>query len=202
MRIVNQSRLIDIRRAVDIFVLFAAGFFTSWILSHIHTSVSLPSEMMGIVVLVTQFLFLAPVVARERYWRNVSAYDALAIAKSLMLSGGLLAVAVVVVNFGDNFIKATHLLFWLLLQGSAALILLCGVRLLRRMLFERQSTHQSAEHGKRTLIYGTSSSSRSLAFRFSQDPSLGIRLIGFVTHDPVEVGSKLSGVSVLGTGED
>lgn len=182
----------DIRRYVDIAVLGAASQLAI-ILTFIGSGPSFdrsklpPSAFLILFSLIT----LWPFLVRGRAWRLVSAYDAIRLAKGVTLTT-LGFIAVYVTSYFN-----IHFLQWILFNSLFSLVGLCGVRIARRLVFERKNRKANVT-GRRTLILGTGVPACSLAARFTREPALGIRLVGFITDDSKSIGSKIEGVNVLG----
>jgi len=193
LKLLQRTRLFDIRRFADLF-LFVATFVIAAVLTGKNKSLS-PTVLALLAVLVglCQFIVLLPVVFRERKWRNVSAYDAVQISQAVGISSAL--VLVLSYYFSGDWSWFSTLSFDALLSISV----LCAIRLARRLHFEERNKKANLRLGKRTLIYGTGSAARALAFRFLSDPNLQIYLVGFIDASLLQVGSRVFGLKVLGT---
>jgi exopolysaccharide biosynthesis polyprenyl glycosylphosphotransferase len=65
-----------------------------------------------------------------------------------------------------------------------------------------QWLHRRGIGNRNVLIYGTDATARRLQKKFVLVPTLGLNLIGFVTDEPDEVGSRMDRSEVLGTGSE
>lgn len=65
-----------------------------------------------------------------------------------------------------------------------------------------QSLYRRGIGNRNVLILGTGQTGRALQRKFLLVPNLGLRLTGFLTDDPDEVGSKVEESTVLGTFDD
>ena len=76
-----------------------------------------------------------------------------------------------------------------------------GVRVLRRLTFERGRARQreTAKPKIATLLVGAGEAGLAVAKDVEQHPNLGLRLVGFVDDDATKVGNVVHGLTVLGT---
>lgn len=130
-------------------------------------------------------------------WRYISTVDAIHIAKAVGLSSiiNIAATHFVVPLFGRSVPLAVHFV-----DGMAAMVLLLGARLARRLLYEGQA-NRLTRSGKRTLLYGAGENGRSLAHRFKSDAYLDTNVVGYIDDDPTKCDLVIQGVPVLGTRE-
>ena len=78
---------------------------------------------------------------------------------------------------------------------------IAGVRLLRRILAERQERVRRRPlrtESKRTLLVGAGQAGVLVAKEVEQNPQMGIEVVGFVDDDPQKVGTVIQGIKVLG----
>ena len=187
------SVLPDVRRIADYFVILFSAVLS---LTLVGGSISTPGFLMVIFLgSGGQFLCLFPIMRRERYWRNVSAYEAIRFARNALFSG-MVFLAIALVFFNSSLITS-----WIFVNMLTSVSGLCGMRLVRRMLHEIRGKRMN-RLGRPTLIYGSGSIARSLALRFASDPSLGIRVVGYINQDSSQVGRIENGIQVLGTEAD
>ncbi|MBC7386855.1 MAG: polysaccharide biosynthesis protein, partial [Cryobacterium sp.] len=189
-----RHRLVDVRRFADFCAIFASGIFSVFLSRDVSFS-SLGILKLALIAMV-QFLTFMPVVFRERFWRNVSAYEAV----KFFHASAIFASCLATINI--FFLHIPGFSSWIVIDTVMVLFALCGMRLTRRILFEVRSSRINQAAGRATLIYGTGVAAQSLATRFAGDPSLGIRLVGFVDDDRAQVGRVEKGVRVLGTSAD
>jgi Undecaprenyl-phosphate glucose phosphotransferase len=91
--------------------------------------------------------------------------------------------------------RLVFIYFWSL--SSAGLIL-------ARLLF-REALRLARRHGynlRYILILGTEHLGRTLRQQIGRHPELGLRIVGFLTQYPYEVGQRIDGVTVLGHIDD
>jgi FlaA1/EpsC-like NDP-sugar epimerase len=76
-----------------------------------------------------------------------------------------------------------------------------GVRLLRRMLYERSATRRLATKAvrSRVLLIGAGNAGVIVAREIASRPDLLLRAVGFVDDDPRKVGTIIQGVKVVGS---
>ena len=83
-----------------------------------------------------------------------------------------------------------------------AFMFITGTRVLRRILAERTERGQHAREtdvvAKRTLLIGAGRAGVMVAKEVSQNPNLGMDVVGFVDDDSVKIGTVIQGHRVLG----
>jgi FlaA1/EpsC-like NDP-sugar epimerase len=80
-----------------------------------------------------------------------------------------------------------------------------GVRVLRRMLAERDETSRRVRQEVEptpTILIGAGRAGLLVAKEMASRPDLGLLPVGFLDDDPVKVGTVMEGISVLGTTAD
>ncbi|QTF71983.1 polysaccharide biosynthesis protein [Arthrobacter woluwensis] len=87
-----------------------------------------------------------------------------------------------------------------LIAAPIALIGMAGIRYLRRLYREAKS--RPGDSARNTLIYGAGFVGNSLVTRMLQDPDSPYYPVGLIDDDPSKKHLRLSGVQVLGRGED
>lgn len=136
-------------------------------------------------------------------WRFVCLSDAVAIARSLFwMSGGLILLRCI-------YPAQAPLGYWLRLPLSIVvleyLMSLCGVLAIRgscRIALEKRDriAGDAGGRGKRILLYGAGRAGVMLARELAGCG--GLRILGFLDDDPLKVGTVISGIRVLGTGDE
>ena len=128
-------------------------------------------------------------------WRYVSIVDAIRIARTYAVFSGLLIVLRLSLP-GEAWtllrlpLSVIAIEFLLSFTGS------CGVRLLRRIRYERRQLQPEGRgNERRLLLVGAGSIGATVAKELSKHP--GIRVVGFVVDDPKKVGANIAGVKVL-----
>lgn len=177
----------------------AAAFYLSLFLrlegEELWTGLTVGTKLLPLFLFLRVGVFLA-LGLYDIIWRYVSTRDAWALIKGVGLSTLLIIAATYLVNIG----RLPRSLFFI--EMFLVMALLAGARLFRRFLYERSSERELRSSGRATLIYGAGVIGRTLAGRFTSDPSFGFQLVGFVDDDPLEVGRTIAGVKVLGTLDD
>lgn len=161
-------------------------------------------------VVLLQYLVLVIAGMHRAAWRYVGLRDATRIFVSVAASSVVLLAARAVASL--LLPQIPHARYAIVPGGviviDFAMVFLgiTGVRVLRRMLAERQ---ESARHrqpkAKRvvpTLLAGAGQAGVMLAREISARPDLGILPVGFVDDDSRKVGTDIYGLRVLGTTED
>ena len=82
-------------------------------------------------------------------------------------------------------------------------VILVGMTVNRFVSFKAiQSLYRRGIGNRNVLIYGTGETGGWLQRKFHLVPTLGLRLVGFVTEDPSEIGTHQLGDQILGTFDD
>ena len=190
----TQTNLFDIRRFADFLAIFFSALLSLELVS--ANAINKVSFTVLMVTSIIEFSFLLPIMIQERYWRNVSAYEAVRFFKNSLIFSVLFLVL-------DRLYSGSFTHFdWIFVNFLTSFCSLCGMRLARRMLFEVEFKRLNVLKGRPTLIYGTGSAAQSLALRFARDTSLGIRLVGYVSESAAQVGTVDHGVPIIGTISD
>jgi FlaA1/EpsC-like NDP-sugar epimerase len=135
-------------------------------------------------------------------WHFVSLRDALDIIKSLSVATLLLlAIRLFWPDYGAFSHWAHVPLGIIALEFLLSLIGSLGARSLRRILFERErrATFHPSHSSQRVILYGAGKAGRLLLREL--ETRSDVEVAGFLDDDPQKAGSVISGVSVLGNGE-
>jgi FlaA1/EpsC-like NDP-sugar epimerase len=129
-------------------------------------------------------------------WRYFSMNDALKLVRAMALSTVFIISATYLADMG-HLPRSTFFIDALL-----STFLLCGIRVGRRLVFERGSQTQLRGGGRLALIYGAGMNARTVASLFSADSRNRLTILGFIDDDPGKSGRFVAGVKVLGTRAD
>ncbi|MEQ1878944.1 MAG: nucleoside-diphosphate sugar epimerase/dehydratase, partial [Bdellovibrionia bacterium] len=124
-------------------------------------------------------------------WRYVSLEDVWKLIKGVLLSALIIIAATYLMDIG----RLPRSIF--VIDTVLVLLGMAGFRMGRRMVFDRVHKRRSLEHGRRTLIVGAAHNGRTLALRLNTDPTLNMKLIGFLDDDSEKIGRQIGGVKVL-----
>ena len=158
-------------------------------------------------VVVFQYLVLVLFRVPTFSWRYVGVREAQRIFIALgAATVVLVAMRLSLVHVGGYAKYVIIPLGVLLMDCIIAFLGVAGVRMLRRMLAERQERGRGRPAAmaprKRTLLIGAGRAGLMVAREVSQNPHVGIEVVGFVDDDPLKVGTVIQGHRVLGgTGE-
>ena len=87
--------------------------------------------------------------------------------------------------------------------ATSFFVILVGMTVSRFISFKAiQSLYRRGIGNRNVLIYGTGETGGWLQRKFHLVPTLGLRLVGFVTEDPGEIGTHQLGDQILGTFDD
>ncbi|HEY8582082.1 MAG TPA: polysaccharide biosynthesis protein, partial [Capillimicrobium sp.] len=139
-----------------------------------------------------------------RWWRYVGQRDLLVVVRSVLLVtlAAVTAVGVLhpVTRETDAGLATVNLpssvvaLFFLLAVG-----MLCGLRLLARIVHERPRGFRPAAGARSVLIVGAGDGGRLLLREMARNRELNLNPVGFVDDDPTKRRIRIEGVRVLGT---
>jgi FlaA1/EpsC-like NDP-sugar epimerase len=135
-------------------------------------------------------------------WRFVCLSDALVIGRSLFLvTSFLLALRLFYPHDAVFSIVARLPLSVIALEFLLSLSVSLGARAGRRLLYERgkRSLLAPGQSLKRVVLYGAGRAGILLSRELGSHPD--IEILGFVDDDPKKVGTVISGIRVLGSGD-
>ncbi len=142
-----------------------------------------------------------------RWWRYVGQRDLLVVVRSVALVTLALVTGVGVLHpvtratsegtVSVNLPASVVALFFLI-----AVALLCGVRLLARILHERPRGFRAAADARQVLIVGAGDGGRLVLREMVRNRGLLLNPIGFVDDDPTKRGIRIEGVRVLGNTQE
>jgi FlaA1/EpsC-like NDP-sugar epimerase len=126
-------------------------------------------------------------------WRHVSVHDVPEIVRGSLAGSLLFLLAMVFVRGLHGFPRSVFLIDFL-----AATALMGGIRVVIRILRERDGRPQVRRIEKLALIAGAGSAGIQLFRELEGRPRLGIAVVGFVDDDPGKIGLRVCGLPVLG----
>jgi FlaA1/EpsC-like NDP-sugar epimerase len=135
-------------------------------------------------------------------WRFVCLSDARAVTRSLVLVTLLLLVLRLFYPLHARLSAWLHLpLSVIVLESLLSLSGCLGARVVSRILYERSQGAPlcPGETLKRVVLYGAGRAGILLSKELLSHSD--IKIVGFVDDDPMKVGTVISGIRVLGTGE-
>lgn len=128
-------------------------------------------------------------------WRYVGIRDVINILKATLLSS-LFIIAVILMYYRfKDYSRSVFIIDWLL-----TLILIGGVRLMMRSLREYFENYR--KDGKKVMIVGAGDAGELLLREIRNNPSIDLRVVGFIDDNPKKHKAKIHGVKVLGNTED
>ncbi len=137
------------------------------------------------------------------YWLYADTDDLFHLTIALSVSSlglGVVFVGVVAPLWLNGFPRSVLIIDWLvslMLIGGARFVLRKASRLSHRLLGAEEPVQQVS-----VLIAGAGAAGTLVAREVTDNPALGIDIIGFVDDDPAKVGSRVNGMQVLGTCDD
>jgi FlaA1/EpsC-like NDP-sugar epimerase len=194
---IARLRRVSLRHLVPDLVLLTTSLFASlWLrlgwpdaLTHLSVLVRHLPVFLGVrlVVFVLDGVY-------DTIWRHFGVSDALRLARSFLVALVLVLALSLVLDLG----RLPRAIFFI--DAMLAFLLLSGLRLLRRLVFEARAGGRPG--GRRAVVFGAGIVGRLLVQRVSTDAASGIEVIGFVDDDPRKAGRKIAGQKVLGNRTD
>ncbi len=86
-----------------------------------------------------------------------------------------------------------------LIEGTLSILLLGGVRFLRRWVDERRIRAQSPQPRQRVLLIGAGEAGSLIVREMQRHPDIGLLPVAFLDDDPAKQGLTILGVPVVGT---
>ncbi|MBI1295536.1 NAD-dependent epimerase/dehydratase family protein [bacterium] len=131
-----------------------------------------------------------------RYWQFASVGDLMLLLESI----GLAWLATSIIIVGVRLFAASALVVpYSVLPISLLTVLAAtaGPRLLARV-WQQRDKHSTAVAGKATVIIGAGSAGVMILRELSENPQVGLTVVGFVDDAPTKQGIRIHGVPVLG----
>ncbi|PIT99536.1 MAG: polysaccharide biosynthesis protein [Bdellovibrionales bacterium CG10_big_fil_rev_8_21_14_0_10_45_34] len=199
-RVLRSALRVNFRHAATDAVIVVFSFYFSLYLRASGTA-SFTEFLKSITTLIPLYLAIrlmtfVSVGIYDIIWRYVSFRDA-----SKLVRGVFLSTAFIVSTTYFFDVGLPRSIFFI--DAIVSILLLIGVRSLRRYLYERSQTrHQNMDEARRVLIYGAGYNGRILASRLQSDPTSGYEVIGFIDDDPGKISRKIGGYPVRGNLQD
>jgi UDP-GlcNAc:undecaprenyl-phosphate GlcNAc-1-phosphate transferase len=128
-------------------------------------------------------------------WGYLSSNDIAVYLKASTLASFLSIAAVTFVYRFEDFSKGIFLMDWLITTGA-----ILGTRGFFRLTGDAMK--RNALSGEQVLIYGAGRGGEILLREILHNKRLKIKPVGFIDDDPLKIGKKLQGYSVMGTFDD
>jgi FlaA1/EpsC-like NDP-sugar epimerase len=130
-------------------------------------------------------------------WRYVSVVDVIRVAIGNLVASALSCVLILVVG-PPGFPRSIYAL-----DLIVCFLATCGLRMAVRVMLETTSNGRTGRAaGKKALIYGAGDAGISLLKEIRNNPRLSYRVVGFVDDHAGKKGLSVSGIAVLGGGEN
>lgn len=143
-------------------------------------------------VIALKFLAFFVVGIYRGIWQYMSTSDVYVYMKASSFASLLTIVAVTFIYRFENFSKGIFVIDWFLTTG-----LLLGTRGSFRLFVDIMKRKTLA--GDAVLIYGAGRGGEILLREILNNPSLGIKPMGFIDDDPLKSGKKLQGYPIMGS---
>jgi FlaA1/EpsC-like NDP-sugar epimerase len=133
---------------------------------------------------------------RRGWWRFAGLSDVYRLGLA-NLTASLLFMLVVRGIAGPAFPRSIYVIDFML-----SFLVTCLLRFAGRIWREVRTGLRSKAMGKTTLIYGAGAAGMTLVREIRSNPSLKMRVIGFLDDDPRKRGESIMGIPVLGRGRE
>lgn len=134
-------------------------------------------------------------------WRFISITDVTRILVALFVAQLPFIVERLVLGFMP---RTDALQFWLMPFGIIAInfvlsvITITGMRVLRRMIYEKSQCRSSNAHSEPTVLICSGVSCKQIISSVKLHPELPFHIIGFISDDNEDIGREIAGVPFLG----
>ena len=156
-------------------------------------------------VALCEFLGLYLFGATRAAWRFISISDVWRILLALSVAQiPLVAMRLIVGSYMDDVETAQWFLIpvGVLFINWVLVVALCvGVRVLRRMIFEKANRLSFQTIGARAILIGSGSDAKQIAESLRNDAQSPFDLVGIMSESPEDAGRVIAGVPVLGNME-
>lgn len=130
--------------------------------------------------------------AHKMVWRYVGVADAIRLMKAV-ISSSLILLFHAFLFEKDMIPVSTYVI-----DAAILFLLMAGMRVARRTLYEYNNKKELKSHGQRTLIYGAGSTGQGILKRLVTDQNLNLLMTGFIDDSPFKVGKIIAGYRVHG----
>ncbi|MCR4319497.1 MAG: polysaccharide biosynthesis protein [Candidatus Brocadiaceae bacterium] len=142
-------------------------------------------------------------------WQYVGLHDLLNIIKAVIISESLLMV-LTLIPFSSSYSDYLPKYFSFdihiegfprsiyLIDGFITLILLCGLRISKRLILEVVRENDAPKNGKRTLILGAGNTGEMILRDMARHTCSDYYPVGFLDDDKTKIGMYLRGLKVFG----
>ncbi|MCW3009567.1 MAG: polysaccharide biosynthesis protein [Solirubrobacterales bacterium] len=141
-----------------------------------------------------------------KWWRYAGQRDLLVVARSVALVTLAVVTAIALLHPVTRHTSEGRITVGLpasvvVMFALLAMALLCGVRLVARMVYERPRGFRARSSDRTVLIVGAGNGGRLVLEEILRNRNLALNPVGFVDDDPTKRGIRLHGVRVLGNTE-
>lgn len=131
------------------------------------------------------------------WWRYVGIEDIIKLGNAVLASSMLFIASVVFVFGLERFPRSVFLIDTIFI-----FMLLCGIRVLTKLIKEKLGTLRVKGRTKNVLIVGAGNTGVTVLNEIKNSPELHLKPVGFVDDDPSKQGFRIRNVQVLGSCRD
>jgi FlaA1/EpsC-like NDP-sugar epimerase len=203
-----SKRLIRFSQVGLDLLLLIAAFGVSFML---RFDFSPPTPMVGRLLLtgpyvvLFEYLVLVSFGVHRFSWRYIGLREGARIFLASSVSSGVLVASRLIageLQYDIAYLRHGVIPLGVLASNFAlSVLLICGVRIARRMLGEHLASNRlalTAGPAVRTLLVGAGEAGVLVARELRSRPDLSLRAVGFVDDDPRKIGTMIYGIPVIG----
>lgn len=193
--ILNKRRILEI---IADFLFISVSFYLAYFLrfeGNISTAhMQLLSSSLPWIIPLKLILFYYFGIYKG-VWRYIGIYDLASIFKAVTASSAAIILILTFTARFQDYSRVVFVLDWMIL-----LFLVAGSRIFMRTLMEYFSKLSKGK--KNIIIVGAGDRGEILLREINRNKNLNYKVIGFVDDNLKKIGSRIHGLSVLGTKED
>jgi FlaA1/EpsC-like NDP-sugar epimerase len=133
---------------------------------------------------------------RSGWWRFAGLGDVYRLAVANVVGSAAFTIATRLI-VGPTFPRSVYVLDFII-----SFLITCQMRFTGRILRELRTGMRSTASAKRVLIYGAGEAGMTLVREIRSNPSLKLRVQGFLDDDPKKRHESIMGVPILGSGRE
>lgn len=174
-----------------------------YIAFHLRFDFNIPSEQIDnlsktlpiiVVVRLVTFYYMSMF---DGWWRYVSIEDLIKIAVGVAVSSVCFILSVVFIYGLTGFPRSVFIMDTIFI-----FVMLCGVRIITRLVIEKYESRKQKGEKKNILIAGAGRTGITVLNEIRSNSTLNFNPVGFVDDDPTKKGHRIKNLSILGSHHD